>query len=678
MKKRIYTKIKDAIFCDPEVIYGRERDLVDEPFFFQGTNGRAVLLIHGWTSVPYEFRRLGKFLNQNGYTTYAPALRGHATVPKDLEGVTGGDWVLDVNEAYDKLRKEHKKVFAIGTSMGATLSVILAKNRPGVSGLVLMAMPHKIRLERFAVFLAKTMLFFGKKYFRKSYPPTFGPREMVTRVISYQTYPIKSALEVPRLLKLSRELLPKIFQPCFLLQSSSDYIVSRKSMEKIYHLLGSKMKKKKYIKHNYHTFISDINKEGVFQDILEFLDKDKKMKIAIFTNNYLPNHYGVTVSIETFRRELEKRGHRVYVFAPRWKDYADKNPNVFRYPSIDIEFKFRLPLSLPYSWKMRKILQNLDVDIVHSQHPNLLGSAAKKWSRKKKIPLVFTWHTLYDQYVNFVPKIFRKMAAKYIIDKAVAYANGADAVIAPTASIVPILRKWGVRNEIRPIATGIDVEDFSGADPKIVREKFGLSEDEIVLLLVSRLTEEKNVEFVFRAVKKALEEIETREASFLGKKIRFMVVGDGYLRKSLEKFCEQEKISEKVIFCGLVKREEIKNYYAAADVFVYASKSETQGMIVSEAMYMKLPVVAVNSTGASSLMLNKANGFLVRENEEEFCEAVLKLVENTDLRRRFGEASGKIARENFTSEACADKMLRVYEEAVLRHSKIAPLDKKAI
>jgi 1,2-diacylglycerol 3-alpha-glucosyltransferase len=169
-----------------------------------------------------------------------------------------------------------------------------------------------------------------------------------------------------------------------------------------------------------------------------------------------------------------------------------------------------------------------------------------------------------------------------------------------------------------------------------------------------------------------------RESPFFGKKIRFMVVGDGYLRKSLEEFCEQEKILDKVIFGGLVKREEIKNYYAAADVFVYASKSETQGMIVSEAMYMKLAIVAVNSTGISSLMLNKANGFLVRESEEEFSEAVLKLVADADLRQRFGEASGKIARENFTSEVCADKMLRAYEEAISRHSKIAPLDKRAI
>jgi glycosyltransferase involved in cell wall biosynthesis len=394
------------------------------------------------------------------------------------------------------------------------------------------------------------------------------------------------------------------------------------------------------------------------------------MNIAIFTNNYLPNPYGVTVSVETFRAELEKRGHTVYIFAPKWKGYVDvpracppeyfseKNSGrVFRYPSIDIEFKFRFPLPIPYSWKMRRILKNLKIDIIHSQHPNLLGSVARRWAKKKKIPLVFTWHTLYDHYTNFIPLIPRKWAANYIIKKAVGYANRADVVIAPTASIMPILRKWGVKKEIIPIATGIKAEKFSGADRDGTRKKYGIADDEIVLLLVSRLTEEKNIEFVFRALKNILADCP------LGK-VKFLVTGDGYLLPKLKKYCETEKITESVIFTGLVSSEEVKNYYASADIFVHSSKSETQGIIPLEAMYMKLPIVAVDSTGISSLMLSKANGFLVREDEKEFSDAVLKLINDPELRKRFGEASGKIARENFTSEVCADKLLGVYEKCL--------------
>ena len=227
------------------------------------------------------------------------------------------------------------------------------------------------------------------------------------------------------------------------------------------------------------------------------------MKIGIFTNNYLPNPYGVTRSIETFRREFEKQGHEVFVFAPRWKGYEDNNINVFRYPSIDIEIKFRFPLAIPYSWKMNKTIKNLDLDVIHAQHPNILGSVAMKWARKlacrrgRRIPLIFTWHTLYDQYTNFVPFIPAKISAGYIIRKAVKFANLADAVIVPTDSIIPILRKWGVENKnIIPIATGVLEEEFENADGNKIREKYNIKDDETVLLMVSRLTSEKNVEFV--------------------------------------------------------------------------------------------------------------------------------------------------------------------------------------
>ncbi|EKD67082.1 MAG: glycosyltransferase, partial [uncultured bacterium] len=128
------------------------------------------------------------------------------------------------------------------------------------------------------------------------------------------------------------------------------------------------------------------------------------MRIAIFTNNYLPNPYGVAGSVESFRRELERLGHTVYVFAPKAEGFIDENKNVFRYPAIDLKFKnIRFPIPIPYSLRINKILKNLEIDIVHSQHPNLLGWEARRWAKKKKIPLVFTWHTLYDQYAHFAP-----------------------------------------------------------------------------------------------------------------------------------------------------------------------------------------------------------------------------------------------------------------------------------
>lgn len=380
------------------------------------------------------------------------------------------------------------------------------------------------------------------------------------------------------------------------------------------------------------------------------------MKIGIFTNNYLPNPYGVTGSVESFRRELETLGHQVFIFAPSWRGYQDQNPHVFRYPSVDIEIKFRFPLAIPYSRKIDKIIASLDFDIIHAQHPNLLGTAAAKWAKKKQIPLVFTWHTLYDRYTNFVPFLPRKMAASWIINKAVNYANACDQVIIPTESIQPVIQKWGVTNRnITAIATGVDEENFKNLEKNIVRKKYGIAENEILLLLVSRLTEEKNVEFLADAVRPLLKD---------DIRVKFLVVGGGYLMDKLQAKAAADGLVGQMIFTGEIQRNKIGNYFAAGDIFVYASKSETQGMIITEAMYAGLPIVAVRAPGISSIVEDGSNGMLVSEDEPEFQTAVAKLIDESELRKKMGAQSARLAREKYTSRISAQKMLQVYEKAI--------------
>ncbi|MBU2028466.1 glycosyltransferase [Patescibacteria group bacterium] len=379
------------------------------------------------------------------------------------------------------------------------------------------------------------------------------------------------------------------------------------------------------------------------------------MRIAIFTNNYLPNPYGVANSVESFRKKFETWNHEVFIFAPQEKDYQDENPRVFRYPSISTNIRFKFSLPIPYSRKIDKTIIETNLDIVHSQHPNLLGTAALKWARKKKVPLVFTWHTLYDRYANFVPFLPKSWVAYWTIKNAVKYANQADLVIVPTKSIIGILRKWGVTTPIEAVASGIEERFFQNADRASVRKKFNIKEDDVVLLLVSRLTGEKNVSFVFQALTRLLKK---------NKQLKFLVAGNGYLLPELKKLAEKEELSEKIIFSGLVPKEELKNYYAAGDIYVSASQSETQGMNVSEAMYMGLPIVAVKATGTNSLVKNGENGLLVSENAKEFSRAVEKLIADSDLRKSMSLTSAQIARENFTDEVCAKKMLKVYESLI--------------
>lgn len=392
------------------------------------------------------------------------------------------------------------------------------------------------------------------------------------------------------------------------------------------------------------------------------------MNIAIFTNNYLPNPYGVSTSIESFRKEFEKHGHSVYIFAPKFKGYVDENQNaslgdrrVFRYPSIDFTIKgINFPLAIPVSFRINKILKDLDIDIIHSQHPNLLGREAKNWAKKKKLPLVFTWHTLYDQYAHFTPIIPEKIAAWWAIGNAIRFANSANQIITPTPSVAKIIRTWGVKNEnLISIASGVDEKEFANADGGPIRKKFGVTNDEILLVLISRITAEKNMAFLMRAVSVVLER---------NKKVKFLVCGGGDQIQVMQKLAKSKGVAQQVIFAGLVTNVERKNYFAAGDIFVYASKSETQGTVITEAMYSGLPIVAVNAPGIVDLVVENETGFLTKENEGAFSSAVEKLVGNADLRRKFSENAKKIAQEKYTASVCAEKMLEVYEKTIKRKS----------
>jgi carboxylesterase len=270
MVKKILKKAKSILFADPKLLYRKDYSLISKPFYFKGTNGKAVLLIHGWTATPYEERRLGVYLNENGYTVSAPLMVGHGTKPQDLKNVKWTDWLKDVIKAYQELRKDYTQIYVIGNSLGANLVVALAKNRADIAGLVLLAMPYKIRMEKWLFFLFKTTKFL-KPYYKKVYPSGFGSAINIARSISYQIFPTKSILEVFKLVKISRKELSKITQPCLIMQSSSDHVVTYKSLEQIYATINSSIKKKKYIDEAYHTFISDIKNKYVFQDILEFL-----------------------------------------------------------------------------------------------------------------------------------------------------------------------------------------------------------------------------------------------------------------------------------------------------------------------------------------------------------------------------------------------------------------------
>ena len=384
------------------------------------------------------------------------------------------------------------------------------------------------------------------------------------------------------------------------------------------------------------------------------------MRIAIFTNNYLPNPYGVTGSVESFRDGLEKAGHTVFIFAPSWKNYTDTHERVYRYPSIETAFKFRFPLSVPFSPETTKVLRSLDIDVIHSQHPNLLGSAAYHWARIKGVPLIFTWHTLYNHYVHYAPVIVpRKLALLYVLKNAVGYANKADHVVVPTPSVRPLVQQWGVTNEnITAVPTGVREAEFTGADGAALRARHGITKDATVLLSTARLSEEKNISFLFDAALRVLTD---------NPRAVFVVVSGGNLESAMKRKAARAKVLHRVIFVGQVERTELKDYYAVADIFVSASKSETQGMAIMEAMAMRLPVVSVDGPGVRDLIEHNTTGFLVGQRRDVFVRTVQKLIDDKHLRTKIGDAAAHVVSEQFSSEACTQKLLAVYKDAIAQH-----------
>ncbi len=380
------------------------------------------------------------------------------------------------------------------------------------------------------------------------------------------------------------------------------------------------------------------------------------MRIAFFTNNYLPNPYGVSTSVDGFYRGLQELGHDVSIFAPHWNgDESSDDKNIFRYPSVDVPTKVPFSLALPYSPEIDNIIEEKNFDLIHAQHPNILGTQAKRWARKKNVPLVFTWHSLYDRYAHYATLIPERIASKWVMDNAAHFASLADHVIFPTPSAFHSLRRHVEHDRISIVSSGVDEDLFADPQPKHIRQKYQIPADAKLLVTVSRLSEEKNVLFLARSIRRFLRDHENAY---------FLFCGDGDLREELEALFGQDLLGSRVIFPGKIPRDHVKHYLSASDVFVYASTSETQGTIITEAMYCGVPIVAVRSNGVRDVVEDGVSGILTREVGSDFVFALNKIVYDRDFRRQLSEAASVQAHQKYTVTMCTRELMRAYEGVV--------------
>jgi glycosyltransferase involved in cell wall biosynthesis len=384
------------------------------------------------------------------------------------------------------------------------------------------------------------------------------------------------------------------------------------------------------------------------------------MRIALFSDSVLPVLNGVSVSVDALVSELRNSGHSVTVFAPRHPAYEERDPNTYRFRSIEMPFAKGFPMAYPPYIRMLRKFRNHEFDIVHTHTIGIVAFVGLRWAQSHGLPVVSTYHTLYDRYAHYVPYLPRRYARYKIAKHTSFYYNNVDHVITPSEVALRWLRRHSVTTPATIIPTA--ARPPLAHDRAEARRKLGMPPDHKVLLFVGRLAIEKNMETLFQAAAHAMRE----DAS-----IRLWVVGDGPFRPDCQRIVRNLGIGDRVRFEGFVPRENVDPYYAASDLFVFASVTETQGLVIQEAMTYSLPPVLVEGGGASAGVTNDFNGVVVRNDPVLFGQTILDVLSDDATYARLSANALKSTRD-LGPALTAERVLDVYNLVVSGAAGVPP------
>ncbi len=384
------------------------------------------------------------------------------------------------------------------------------------------------------------------------------------------------------------------------------------------------------------------------------------LRVAVFTDNYLPFIGGVPISVQRLTKGLSQRGCAVMIFAPSYGNSHPQEEGVSIYRCRTFcrgKIKW-FPISNVFCRELKEELARFRPDIVHVHHPYWLSSRGRQLARRSGVPVVFTYHTRHDKYVHNVPlpgTVVKKFLAHYLTKR---FSNRCDAVIAPGLSTEEYLRRLGIFTMVATIPTGINIRDYSLWSHNEVQEyrQQYAAKDELLLICVCRLAREKNVDFMIDGLARVREK--TAEP------FRCIIVGDGPERSRLEERVADAGLGERVIFTGTMGQDEVIKAYLASDLFVFSSLTETQGMVLLEAMAGGCPVVAISASGVYDVVEDGFNGFKIPANINSWADSVVRLLEDRDLRRTLSENSREYAGK-FSEEKITEVVLRLYHRVLL-------------
>jgi len=395
------------------------------------------------------------------------------------------------------------------------------------------------------------------------------------------------------------------------------------------------------------------------------------MRVGIFTESYPPLVNGVSTSILMLEHALTKLGHEVFIItvSDNKKDYVlENNGHILRLPSVNLANCYDYKMTSVYPIKAVNMIKKMNLDVIHSNVEFTVGIFARVVSEQLSIPLVHTYHTNWEDYTHYITKNKKilddicKKLLKYLVvffeDKTV------TELIVPSNKIYNLFKdKYKFTKNIHIIQTGIETskfykENFNQKDINSLKKKLGIKKKDFVVMTVSRLAKEKSVDRIINNHKELVKKYSN---------MNLLIVGDGPDIDKLKDEAKSLGVSDSVIFTGKVPLSDIPIYYQLGNVFVTASKSETQGLTVVEAISSSLPVVAVKDDSFVNSVIEDFNGFVFTD-DEKYINSISKLYEDKDLYNRLSNQS-RLLSADFSSEYFALKVLKVYETAIENYKK---------